>query len=145
MNHISNMLINTYKPLNTLPDLIPRNFKLMCTCKHTHTLSRGDLQVSTLPLLLLPAAHWYLHRSWFIAGVGSHASCLFSRCCLLHGQLALLCLSEVRVLLQGVSVGDTSGFDYCCFHITIYTPFANCDPSFMFPFKLIPSLFQKLM
>lgn len=57
MNHISNMLINTYKPLNTLPDLIPRNFKLMCTCKHTHTLSRGDLQVSTLPLLLLPAAH----------------------------------------------------------------------------------------
>lgn len=44
---------------------------------HTHSV-RGDLQVSTLPSLL-PAAHWYLLRSGFITGVGSHASYLFSR------------------------------------------------------------------
>lgn len=49
MNHISNMLINTYKLLNTLPDLIPRNFKLMCTCKHTHTQSGGSPGVHFTP------------------------------------------------------------------------------------------------
>lgn len=51
MNHISNTLINTYKPLNTLPGLIPRNFKLTCTCKHAHTQSWG---ISSCPLT--PAA-----------------------------------------------------------------------------------------
>lgn len=37
MLDISKLLINTYKPLNTLPGLIPRSFKLTCTGKHAHT------------------------------------------------------------------------------------------------------------
>lgn len=42
-----------------------------------HTLTHGGSPAVHLPLLL-PAAPWYLHRSGLMAGMGSHASCLFS-------------------------------------------------------------------
>lgn len=122
MNHISNMLINTYKPLNTLPGLILRNFKPTCTCKHAHTHSWG---ISSCPLtpaapcspLIPPQVRAY---GWD----GLPRLLPILRCSLLRGDLALLCLSEVRVV-QGVSAGGTSGFDYCCFHIMISTPITN--------------------
>lgn len=127
------MLINTYKPLNTLPGLIPRNFKLTCTWKHAHTQS---WRVSNCPLTSAAACSPLIPPQ-------VRAHCWGGLPCLLPVLQVLTAPrgagSAVPVRgqgAQGVSAGGTSGFDYHCFHITISTPIAHWDPSFLFPFKL---------
>lgn len=115
---ISKMLINAYKPLSTLPGLIPRSFKLTCTHQHAHIWWPGGMS-SCPPTPAAPCNPPMPQQ----VGVGS---CGGLPRCLPSGQVlaALPVLPELRAL-QGVSGGGTPGFDECCFHVKISSPLTN--------------------
>ena len=127
------MLINTYKPLNTLPDLIPRGIKLKCSREHAHTGPRG---ISSCPPTPTAPCNPLMPQKVGACSRGGLPSC--------QPTHQVLCLACVRSGCCRVSLEVAHQvFNYCSFHLKISAPVTNWDPSFRFPFNLIPSLFQK--